>query len=180
MHPSLTEAFARLDRSRAALRAAIDAVPDRLRDRRPGSDRWSVAGIVEHVALVDERFITNIAGRIAEARAAGLRQEPGTPAPLPSEVEGILANRADRRQAPEPLHPTGMSWGAAWERAEASRTSVRALLDGAGVALSLVLLEHPRYGALSAYQWAGFLAAHETRHAAQILETATELEAGEP
>ena len=32
--------------------------------------------------------------------------------------------------------------------------------------------EHPRFGAMNVYQWAGFLAAHETRHTEQIRELA--------
>ena len=177
MHPSLTEAFGRLDGSRAGLRAAVFVVPAHLRDQPPGSDRWSVAGVLEHVALVDERFTAIIANKIAEARAADLSQEQGTPALLPPNVEGLLADRTERRQAPEPLHPSGLGFGAAWDRAEAARAAFRALLsDADGLALSRVIHEHPRFGALSAYQWAGFLAAHESRHAEQIREIAAQMD----
>jgi hypothetical protein len=179
MHPALNEAFARLDRSRAELRAAVDVVPEHLRDQPPGADRWSVAGILEHVALVDERFTAIIANKIAEARAADLSQEEGTAALLPPNVEHMLTDRTERRQAPEPLHPSGLKCGAAWERAQAARTAFRALLSGAdGVPLSRVIHEHPRFGALSAYQWAGFLAAHESRHAEQVREIAAKMDAG--
>jgi hypothetical protein len=178
MHPSLTEAFACLDRSRAGLRAAVDVVPAHLRDQPPGSDRWSVAGVLEHLSLVDERFTAIIANKIADARAADLGQEQGNPALLPPNVEAMLADRTERRQAPEPLHPSGLGCGAAWERAEASRAAFRVLLSGAdGLALSRVIHEHPRFGALNAYQWAGFLAAHESRHAEQIREIAAQVDA---
>ena len=153
-------------------------MPDHLRDQPPGSDRWSVAGVLEHLALVDERFTAIISNKIAEARASGLGQEQGTPAQLPPDVEGMLADRTERRQAPEPVHPSGITCGAAWARAEAARAAFRVLLDGAdGLALSRVIHEHPRFGALSAYQWAGFLAAHESRHAEQIREIAAQMDA---
>ena len=178
MHPALTDVFARLDRSRATLRAAVDALPAHLRNQPPGSDRWSVAGVLEHLSIVDERFTGIIANKIAEARAAGLGQEEGSPGLLPANVERMLADRTERRQAPEPLHPRGLEWGAAWERAEAARAAFRAMLSGAdGLALSRVIHEHPRFGALNAYQWAGFLAAHEARHADQIREIAAQVDA---
>jgi len=178
MHPSLAEAFARLDRSRAGLRAAVDSVSDHLRDQSPESDRWSVAGVLEHLALVDERFTAILVNKIAEARAADLRQEQGSPARLPPHVAAMLADRTERRQAPEPVHPSGSPCGAAWERAEAARAAFRVLLGGAdGRILSRVIHEHPRFGALSAYQWADFLAAHESRHAEQIREIAAQFDA---
>ena len=183
MHASLSEAFARLDRSRAGLRAAVDAVPAHLRDRSPGpggvegSDRWSVAGVLEHLSLVDERCTANLASKIAEARAAGLAPEEGSPARLPPDLEARIRDRVERRVAPEPLHPRGLECGAAWERAEAARAAFRLLLSGAdGLALSRVIHEHPRFGALNAYQWAGFLAAHESRHAEQIREIAAQVD----
>jgi hypothetical protein len=181
MHSALTETFARLDRSRAGLQDAVNAVPHALRDQALGSGRWSIAGVVEHIALLDERFTGIISTRIAEARATDPGQELEEleePALLPPNIETMLADRTERRQAPEPLHPTGMAYEAAWERAEAMRTAFRDLLSSAnGVPLSRVIHQHPRFGELSAYQWAGFLAAHEARHAEQIREIATQLDA---
>ncbi len=180
MHPSLTEAFAHLDRSRAAMRAAVDSVPHRLRDHRPGPDRWSVAGVLEHVALVDARFTAIIADKIAQARTSDLGPEQGAPEPLPPHVEGMLANRTERREAPAPVQPTGLTWAAAWNLSEKARAAFRRLLvDADGLALSRVIHEHPRFGALSAYQWAGFLAGHESRHSDQVREIAAQIVAAE-
>jgi DinB family protein len=176
VHPSLAEVFARLDRSRAGLRAAVDSVPAHLRDQPPGSDRWSVAGILEHLSLVEERFTAIVASKIADARGAGLGNEEGQPALLPPHVEATITDRSERRTAPDLLHPRGLESAAAWERAEAARAAFRLMLSAAdGLALSGVIHEHPRFGALNAYQWGGFLAAHESRHAEQIREIASQL-----
>jgi uncharacterized damage-inducible protein DinB len=163
--------LARLDQSRAALREAVDRVPPDRRDQPPAPDRWSVAGVLEHLALVDERFTTILGGKIAEARAAGVPGEEGEPSLLPPHVEAMLADRTERRQAPETLHPRGLSFDEAWARAETARAAFKALIAGAdGLAVSRVIHEHPRFGALNLYQWAGFVAAHESRHTAQITE----------
>jgi uncharacterized damage-inducible protein DinB len=171
MHPAIMEILTRLDQSRAELRKAVDRVPADQRDRPPASGRWSVADVLEHLALVDERFTGIIGSKIAEARAAGIPAEKGDPPLLPPNVESMLADRTERRQAPEPLHPHGLSCGDAWTRAEIARTAFRNLLsDANGLALSRVIHEHPRFGALNVYQWAGFVAGHELRHTAQITE----------
>jgi len=163
--------LARLDRSRAALREAVDRVPPDRRDVPPAPDRWSVAGVLEHLALVDERFTALLGGKIAEARAAGGPAEQDDPPLLPPAVEVMLADRTERRQAPETLHPRGLSCDEAWARAETARAAFKALIAGAdGLAVSRIVHEHPRFGALSLYQWAGFVAAHESRHTAQITE----------
>jgi hypothetical protein len=176
MHPALTVVLARLDRSRASLREAVDRVPAHQRDEPPAADRWSVAGVLEHLALVDERFVAILGGKIADARAAGLPAEQGDPPLLPPNTEAMLADRTERRQAPPPLVPSGLACEEAWARAEASRAAFVELVTAAdGLALSGVIHEHPRFGALNVYQWGGFLAAHESRHAEQLREIASQL-----
>lgn len=176
MHPALSDVLARLEQSRAALRDAIARVPPHLRDQPPASDRWSVAGVLEHLALVDERSIGTLGSKIAEARST-LPPEEGDPALLAPNLEAMLTDRTERRQAPAPLHPSGLRCDEAWTRAEASRAAFVDLITAAdGLALSRVIHEHQRFGALNVYQWAGFLAAHESRHAQQLLEIASQLD----
>ena len=45
---------------RAALRAAVDVVPESKRTTRSAPDRWSVAEILEHVAIVNSRIAAMI------------------------------------------------------------------------------------------------------------------------
>jgi hypothetical protein len=180
MHPTLTQVLTTLEQSRVRLRAAIDTVPEELRDQPPGSDRWSVAAVLEHLALVDERVTRTLAGKIEEAREAHGGPEEDSPALLPPHVEAMLADRTSKRQAPDGAHPTGLTYVAACARFDASRAALHALLTGAdGLALGRLIHEHPRFGALNPYQWAGFIAAHESRHAQQIAEIATQLRASD-
>lgn len=176
MHPALSDVLAALDQSREGLRAAVEGIPSDLREHRPAAERWSVAGIVEHLALVEERFTALIGGKLESAKAAGLAREGDSPSLLSADLRTRLVDRSERRQAPDPTHPTGLDSGAAWQRAQAARAAFRQLITAAdGLALGAVIHEHPRFGALNVYQWAGFLAAHETRHTAQIREIAAAL-----
>lgn len=172
MHPAISQVLAGLDRSREQLRAAVDAVPEQLRGERPASDRWSVAHILEHLALVEERLTANLTAKVEAARQAGLGGEEGDPSLLSPELRGRIVDRSERRQAPDPLQPHGgIGHRAAWERAETARAAFRLLITRAdGLALGGVIHEHPRFGALNVYQWGGFLAAHEARHTEQIRE----------
>ena len=174
MHPHITDVFARLDEARAELSAAVDAVPARLRAERPAEDRWSVAEVLEHLALVEKRFAGVISDGIEKARAAGLGPETGPRAPFPESVSGQLLDRTERRPAPEAVQPTGtLDAAAAWAAFERSRDTLRATVSAAdGLALSQVVSPHHRWGPLDAYHWVELAAGHQRRHAEQIREVA--------
>lgn len=177
MHPNLSEVVALLDRSRAAVRAALERVLEHDRGRRPGEGRWSVNEVVEHLALVDARFDGVVGTAIADARRAGLGREQKPRIPLSDAVQGRLADRSVRGDAPESTVPTGTLHGSvaveSWERAhEAFRATVTA---ADGLALGDIVSEHRRWGPLTVYQWMEVCAAHETRHAAQIDEIAAQI-----
>jgi hypothetical protein len=176
MHPTLRQVLTTLDQSHERLRRAIEEVPAELRDQAPRSDRWSVAAVLEHLSLVDGRVTKTIAGKIDEARAANAGPEEDNALLLPPNIEAMLVDRTAKRPAPDGLHPTGLTYTAALAGFESNRAALRALLTEAnGLALGRFIHEHPRFGALNPYQWAGFLAAHESRHAEQIAEIAAQL-----
>jgi hypothetical protein len=178
MHPHLTYVLAALDRSRHALRDTVAATPEPVRRLRPAPERWSVVEIIEHVSLVESRFAGMLAGAIAAAIERGLGSEP-TPVcePLPPAIATILADRVNRRSAPDPVKPTGaLDEPAAWAAAEKARAALRdSMIAADGRALSTVVHAHQFFGVLNMYQWMELIAAHEMRHVAQVRETATAL-----
>jgi DinB family protein len=177
MHPHITGVFKQLDDARSQLRAAVDAVPSHLRDRRPGADRWSVNEILEHLSLVEQRFTGLIAMRIAEARVAGVGPEEDTRDLFPAGLRQMFADRANRRVAPEAVHPKGgLDEVAAWAAVERARALMRDTVSAAdGLALSRVAHTHPVFGTLNVYQLVELIASHEVRHSKQIAGIAEEL-----
>jgi hypothetical protein len=165
-----------LDDSLAAVQAATESVPPALRHQRPGVDRWSVAEVLEHLALVDRLFTERIGGRITAARGA-LGTEASERTPLPPQIAAMMASREKTRSAPEQVIPTGTMNAttalAALQRAHAGFRDV--LRDANGLALSTVTYDHPFFGTLNAYQWAELMAGHERRHAEQISEIREQL-----
>ena len=167
-----------MDRSRDAVRAAIAGVPAALRGRRPAPDRWSVAEVLEHLALVEVRFAASVEEALTAARAAGLAEESEPRVPLAELVRTRLADRGEKRDAPRAAVPTGtLDDAAAMAALEAARQQFRAnVVSGDGFALGRVTAEHRRWGPLTIYQWVEVLAGHEQRHAAQIAEVGAQLQ----
>jgi uncharacterized damage-inducible protein DinB len=172
MHPHVTEVLAGLDQSRAVVRAAVDSVPEALRQVRPAPGRWSVADVLEHLALVDRGFADRIAEGLAEARRAGLGPEHGAREPLPADIRRRMADRGERREARAEMTPqTSVDARDAWNHLEQARQRLRDTVTSAdGLALGTVRAEHRFFGSLTVYQWVELTAAHEVRHAEQIRE----------
>jgi uncharacterized damage-inducible protein DinB len=175
-NPRLQELFAYLSVKRNALREAVDTVPEPQRSHPPEPGRWSVADVLEHLALVEGRFTTILANRLAEARAEGLAEERETSPIVGTFDQAGVLDRTNRREAPEVVRPQGLDWKSAWSRLEETRRSFLAVFRSAdGLALGDVAYVHPRLGSLNLYQWGVWIGAHEGRHTEQVREIAVTL-----
>ena len=170
IHPNVSAVMSELEQARHALRDAVDAVPDSDRATRPGEGRWCVNEILEHLAMVERRFTALLALRIQEAKVKGLGAEQSARTPIPPELKKMLEDRANRRNAPDAVRPTGtLDSRGAWQAVEDARAELRELLaSNGGLALSTVMHQHPVFGTLNVYQFAELIANHERRHANQI------------
>jgi uncharacterized damage-inducible protein DinB len=176
MHPRLQELFAYLSVRRHALREAVDAVPEAQRNQQPEPDRWSVAEVLEHLALVEARFKTIVSDRLNEARASGLGAELETDSIVGTFNQAGLLDRSSKHVAPEVVRPQSSDWKTAWSHLEDVRRSfLDVYLSGDGLALAEVVHVHPRLGSLNLYQWGVWLGGHEARHTEQIREIAVTL-----
>jgi len=164
---------------REVLRAAVESVPAALREVSPPSGRWSVAGVLEHLAKVETGLARLFTARLAEAKARGLTADPETAPLLPSLGMERVVDRSQTIVAPPHLQPQGLGAAAAWAALEAAGAAFReAFLAGDGLAWSELFHPHPTLGPFHFYQWAAFIGAHEARHAAQIREIGAVLAAG--
>jgi len=180
MHPRTQELMSYLDKARAELARAVEAIPADRRRQRPAPDAWSVAEILEHLAIVEGRIAGMVASDVAAAKAKGIPKETSDEPVLPSiDMEG-LTNRATKRVAGETSQPTGsLDANEAWAKLADSRARLEAAMrEGDGWALETLSQPHHRLGSMNLYQWIGFSGAHELRHAAQIGEVGERLAAG--
>src|SRR5260221_4634943 len=79
MNDLTRQLLADLDLHRASVREAIDSVPPEWRERRPAEGRWSVAEVLEHLAIIEGR-VTKMLAMAAEtaALAGGTQHEKPT------------------------------------------------------------------------------------------------------
>ncbi|HVS81287.1 MAG TPA: DinB family protein [Pyrinomonadaceae bacterium] len=179
MHPRIEEVLSYLDTERSALREAVELVPPALRNQSPGTDRWSVAQVLQHLAIIEKRIGMGMTKWVADARAGGTGPETETSSVMNSLPLQLIADRSKRRDAPEEVRPQGDADAkSAWAALEQSRETLRtAILAGDGLALGEVVQPHPVLGPINLYQWALFVGSHETRHTGQIREIASQLNA---
>jgi hypothetical protein len=173
VHESVAHTLALLDAEREGLLAAVERVPGELRDRRPAAMRWSIAEVLEHLATVERGIAKLIASRGRQP------SPPDAPAPVPLDAERVakLRNRGERIEAHERVRPTG---SVAAVDALSALSEARAALRHAVINADPVFLEqnthqHAVLGPLCLLDWAQFVAHHEARHTAQVLEIAAAL-----
>jgi hypothetical protein len=176
MHTRTQEILDCLDAELASLRAAVEAIPEARRNERPAPDRWSVAEVLEHLAVVEQAVLKVCSRQFAKAREAGLPEESETTSIIDSLPVAHVANRERTLKSPEPLIPKGMSADTAWRQLENTRVQFTEFVRSCdGLALERVSFPHPAFGDLNLYQWLLFAAGHHARHAAQIREIAAQL-----
>ena len=142
---------------------------------KPSAESWSIAEILEHLALAHERILTRI-----------LEQLPQGPAPEPGR-DGLLIDalvlekipdRSIKAKAPEFIHPTGqLTPGEALKRILRNHESLLSYLEATPDLREHVLDSPPlravtngAYTTLDGYQWALTAVAHDERHVRQIEE----------
>jgi hypothetical protein len=170
---ALDEMLALLDRERAALTQAVDAIPGADRDRRPSAEVWSVAEVLEHLMRV-ERGV----GKLFELRGHEQPAADAPPAvPLDAARVNLLRNRLERMAVPDRVRPTGtVESGAALQALTDARAALRtALVHADPDSLERCTHPHPLLGNISLRDWAHFVAHHEARHVSQIAEIAAAL-----
>jgi DinB family protein len=173
LHPRILELIEYLDEHRRHLHEAVASVPPPLRERKPGPDRWSVAEVVEHVSMVEQRVAALLTKQVTAARASGAGPDPDTSSVVSTYANpDIVIDRSKKLSAPVLVHPTGTIDTEAGTEAlvQAHAAMVSSLQNANGVNLAPLTATHPALGALNMYHWVVALALHDDRHAAQIRE----------
>lgn len=158
-----TDTVQLLEDSRKDFESAVSGISEAQAGQRPAPGRWSVLECVEHVAVVEERFLRRLreAGRLAKPRVD------------PSKETDLLARMIDRTaraQAPEAVLPANRFPGLtqALEEFRAARGRTIRFAHESGEELYSLAVEHARLGAMNGAEFMRIIAGHSRRHAAQI------------
>jgi hypothetical protein len=152
-----------LDRTRDEFLASLNGVSDAQARWRPAPDQWSVLDCAEHVAVA-ERGMLHLITELASPRAA---------AGQPGREEQVVAATLDRSRqisAPQPVRPRGRfaTLAEAADRFRSNRQATAAFVATCEIDLRTLEVQHPVSGLLTANECLSVLAAHPSRHAAQV------------
>jgi len=162
---SMRRVLARLDSTHRQLLETVEPLDDALLARRPAEDSWSVAEIINHLRLVEERVILEL--------EKALEQPPAELGLLRRLVPTrIVAWRLIRVKAPGAVVPASSSdKTTSLENFNAARESLKRLCQTHGKArLRKTVFKHPFLGRLTGVATVSFVAYHEQRHYKQICE----------
>lgn len=164
-----------IDETRDGLIAAVQGLTPDQWNFKPAPQSWSIAQNLEHVVIVQERVLGPIGEKLAAA--------PPAPADHPAEeidafVVAAFADRSEKFQGPEAIHPTGgCTPDEALRRLDENCRRLKHYLQStpdlrrhAIDSLPLKALSKGKFQFMDGYQWLLAAAAHTERHRRQILE----------
>jgi uncharacterized damage-inducible protein DinB len=142
---------------------------------KPAADRWSIAEILEHMVIVQERILGPVTEQLAQAPAPEADRDHEAVDRLVFEK---IPDRSIKAKAPEFIAPTGrLSPEDALHRLRRNYERLEAYVESTPD-LRAHLLESPplrivtngEHTMMDGYQWALTVAAHDERHVRQMLE----------
>ena len=171
IYNSVAEIYEANDAARAGLFRSVEDLGGADAARRPAPERWSIAEILEHVALVESGVVGLLHAVLRKADSAGgSERSEGEPFPPVSLKEFVEQAATRKYQAPQTAVPSGSATVAdSLARLAETRDrleNLRPLVERLDCAR--MLYPHPAFGPLNLYQWLAFVGVHQSRHRRQI------------
>jgi len=135
----------------------------------PDGEKWTIAHIIEHVAIVQDGMSKISAKLLKKAQNSG-KQADGAARFSESFVQKAAAARDIKLEAPDQVHPTGNQ--TVTESLKKMDETQRKLEELQPLFESVECLDfkfpHPFMGDLTAHEWLALVGGHEARHLRQI------------
>lgn len=166
----MNKTLRRLDSIHSKLVSTITSIEDPLFSRSPADNEWSIAEIVHHLCLVEERVIKELETELANPpRKIGILRKF-----IPT---SIVASRLLRVKAPRgviPLNPPARA--EVIVNYDAARSRLKELCSTHGRnRLKQTIFKHPFLGEIDGIATISFIGYHELRHYKQIREVIKKL-----
>jgi hypothetical protein len=168
-YKSVAEILEAIDETRARLRQRVEGLSPAQEKFRSSLDAWSIAEIMEHLTIFEERMTRLFSMMIRKAEAAGVEAagQSFRPVSLDHIAERSLK---EKYTAPEMVRPSGSVTVAdslsRMRRSRAELHELRPQIESRD--LSGMTYPHPAFGPLDLYQWLALIGLHEDRHLRQI------------
>lgn len=157
-----------LEKTRDGVIEATKGLSEAQWNFKAGTNRWSVAECVEHIAAAEDLLMGMVRTNLMKAPA---RTEAVDVKELDAFVLKAIPDRTTKAQAPEPLVPNNRfgSPAKSLKHFEESRAKTIAFLKSTRD-LRQHATDSPMGKKLDGYEWILFIAAHSERHTKQIDE----------
>jgi hypothetical protein len=155
----------RLESIHQKLLSAVSPLEPKLYAQRPTEDEWSVAEIVHHLCLVEDRVIKELEGAIARPpeRVSFLRRL------MPTSIVSLRAIKVKTPKAMDPLDAPIKE--VAIKNFDRTRNNLKALCTAHGNdRFRNLIFKHPVLGEIDGVATVSFIGYHERRHYKQIRE----------
>jgi hypothetical protein len=161
------EGLAQLERTRAGVIDATKGLSESQWQFKPAPDRWSIAEVVEHIAVTEEMLFSYAAKTVMQNPAGKPDRDYKS---LDQKVLSAIADRTHKAQAPKEVAPTGR-WTPqeSLEQFRKNRARTAEYLKTAS-GLRDHVADSPLGQPLDVYQWLLYISAHSERHTKQIQE----------
>jgi hypothetical protein len=157
-----------LEQTRDGVVAAVRGLSDTQMNFKPAPDRWSVAEVVEHLALAEDDVRSQIENGVMKSPAGGPDRET---AKIDAGIVMMVPDRSRKAKAPSQLVPSSR-----WAPAEALDHYVKSRAQTIEFLKTTPdLREHAADSPIGGPKWDGyefllFMGAHSARHTKQIDE----------
>jgi len=156
-----------LEKTRDAVEASTKGLSDAQWTFKAAPDKWSVAQVIEHLALAEDLFFDTVTQKVMSSPAGAADRDYKK---IDAALLANVPDRSQKRQAPDVLVPTGR-----WSPQEALNHFVRSRARTIQFLQNTPdLREHvmagPTGAPMDAYEWILLTAAHSERHEKQLEE----------
>jgi hypothetical protein len=155
------------EKTRDDLIAAVAGLSETQSSFKLSLQQWSIAGIVEHIAMVEDVVGTRVMQQLASAPPL---QTDGDAKQADAVIIRKALDRTVRRQAPGEFHPTGKPLTTSLEHFLRIRKRMLEFIESTPHDLRQFSIPHPTQGTLDGHQRLLALAGHCARHTSQIIE----------
>ena len=169
MHHNAPDTKAAGQRPRKLI-ATITPLSPEVFSQRPGENEWSVAEIVHHLHLVEDRVIKELKKELANPpQRLGLLRRL-----VPTAIVSLRLVKVKAPKSMNPITPPDKETNIA--SYEATRSKLKELCASSGRAqLKQVIFKHPFLGTINGVATVSFVGYHEQRHLKQIREVLRKL-----
>ena len=168
-YQTIDEIYEGNDKIRTRLKQLVETIPAEKATALPEDEKWTVAQIVEHIAIVDEGALRICSKLLTKAQAAGQTSDGSVVITdnfrqKGSEIAGMKV------EAPEFVRPTGSKTIAeSITKLDETAQRIEELRElFTSVNGTELKFPHPFFGDISAQEWLALKGGHEMRHIKQI------------